>query len=202
MLNDLSGKQFGYLTVSHFAFSKKGQYYWYAKCDCGNEKIFRAGHLKSGHTVSCGCKSRRTIHGETGTRLYRIWCNIRSRCSKPSNPQYADYGGRGITVCSDWEDYTVFRDWALANGYSKELSIDRIDNNKGYCPSNCRWTTARTQANNTRKTRFLTYKDETHSVSEWARLLGIKQSTLNMRLNKYGWSVEDALGKAVKHYGS
>lgn len=125
------------------------------------------------------------------------------RCFNKNNPQYSIYGGRGITVCEEWRnDYIAFREWALSNGYDENLSIDRINNDGNYCPENCRWATAKEQANNTRKTRLITYCGETHSVSEWARILDIKQSTLSMRINKYGWDIEKALGKEVRNYGS
>jgi hypothetical protein len=143
-----------------------------------------------------------TTHGDKGTRLYYIWNNMKQRCINSHNPQFADYGGRGITVCEDWLKYECFRDWALNNGYSENLTIDRINNNSGYCPENCRWATPREQANNTRKVRLITYNGETHSVCEWSRILNIKQSTLNMRLNKYGWSAEEALRKEVRKYGT
>lgn len=127
---------------------------------------------------------------------------MRERCFNENNPEYGRYGGRGIDVCTEWAVYEAFRDWALANGYAENLSIDRIDNDGNYCPENCRWATAKQQANNTRKTHLITFNGETHSVSEWARILNIKQSTLRMRINNYGWSVEDALGKEVRKYGS
>ena len=144
----------------------------------------------------------RKIHGETHTRLYNIWANMKARCRNERNPEYKRYGERNIKICEDWLTYSNFRQWAISNGYNEKLSIDRIDNNGDYCPENCRWTTPKEQANNTRKTRFITIGDKTHSVSEWSRILGIKQSTLNMRLNKYGWSEEKALTKEAAKYGT
>ncbi len=201
-LCNLEGRRFGYLSVVRFSHSHNGHTYWFCICDCGKDIVVRGSHLKSGHSVSCGCKRGNISHQESKTRLYHIWNGMRERCSNSKNPQYDSYGARGIRVCSDWLSYVNFRDWSLANGYAENLSIDRIDNNGGYSPENCRWATAREQANNTRKTRFITYNGETHSISEWARKLGIKQSTLSMRINKYGWNAEDAFGKEVKKYGS
>lgn len=202
---DLTGKKFGHLTprLLHHISPSGGHAYWECDCDCGNTKIVRASHLKSGNVTSCGCIHPRRTHGETKTRLYHIWNNMRQRCSNPNIVEYRLYGGRGISVCEEWKNsYEAFRDWALKNGYSSNLSIDRKENDGNYTPDNCRWSTAIEQANNTRKTRFLTYNGETRSVSEWARTVGIKQSTLSMRLNKYMWSVEDALGKGVRNYVS
>jgi hypothetical protein len=112
--------------------------------------------MTSGHTVSCGCYSR-DIHVKhmTGkeSRLYRIWCGMNSRCSSPSNKSFANYGDRGISVCSEWSDFVNFEAWALTNGYADNLSIDRIDNDEGYAPANCRWATAKQQANNRRSNR-------------------------------------------------
>lgn len=105
----------------------------------------------------CGCSPRNKTHGESRTRLYTIWNDMRQRCGNINHPQYADYGGRGICVCPEWHDYQNFRNWALKNCYSDNLSIDRINNHLGYYPGNCRWVTAREQANNTRKTRLITY---------------------------------------------
>ena len=202
MLQDLSGKRFGNLTVVKLAHCHGGQAHWLCSCDCGKDAVVRGSHLRNGHTSSCGCKKGHIAHHESKTRLYSIWRNMLDRCFNTNNPQYKRYGARGILVCEEWFEYVPFRDWAMANGYDKSLSIDRIDNDGGYSPENCRWATAVQQANNTRKTRFITYNGETHSVSEWARILNIKQSTLNMRINKYGWSVEDALRKEVRKNGS
>lgn len=202
MVKDLAGMRFGHLTVVKLAHCHGGQAHWLCSCDCGKDTVVRSSRLRNGQTSSCGCKKGHITHHESKTRLYHIWRNMLDRCLNPKNPQYESYGARGIVVCDEWFEYVPFRNWALANGYSKELSIDRINNDGGYCPENCRWTTALQQANNTRKTRFITYNGETHSVSEWARILNIKQSTLSMRINKYGWSVEKALGKEIKKYVS
>ena len=200
--SDITGQRYGYLTVVEFSHILSGHAYWKCLCDCGNSTIVRGSHLKSNHTFSCGCKRGNPTHAESKTRLYNIWNNMRERCSNAKNPQYKDYGARGISVCDDWCNFELFRAWALSSGYSESLTIDRIENDKGYYPENCRWATSIQQANNTRKTRLITYNDETHSVSEWARILNIKQSTLNMRLNKYGWSVDKALGKDTRKHGS
>ncbi len=198
-IKDLTGKKFGRLTVEGYDHSARhGQTYWRCRCECGGLKIVRASHLKTGNVTSCGCVHPRRTHGGSKSRLYAIWNGMKGRCLNSNNPEFARYGGRGITICDLWRDsFWAFQSWAIANGYADGLSIDRVDNNGNYCPENCRWATAREQANNTRKTRLLTYNGETHSVSEWARILGVGQSTLNMRLNKYKWSVYDTLSKGV-----
>lgn len=143
-------------------------------------------------------------HGKRESRLYAVWNNMKARCRNPKDREYHRYGGRGIKICDEWlYDFQAFYDWAMKNGYDAtaprgQCTIDRIDNDGDYCPDNCRWTTAREQANNTRRTRFIDFNGEIHSVSEWSRILGIKQSTLNMRINKYGWSEEKALRTEVK----
>lgn len=201
-VKELTGRKFGNLTVVRFDSTQKGHAYWLCRCDCGNTKLARGSHLIHGNVSSCGCGKGHITHRESKTRLYTIWNDMRQRCENIKSPQYADYGGRGIFVCAEWHNYENFRKWAFENGYANNLTIDRIDNNGCYCPENCRWATAKEQANNTRKTHLITYNGETHSVSEWARLLNIKQSTLSMRINKYGWSADKALGKEVKKYGS
>ena len=137
--------------------------------------------------------SRRPKHREGNTRLYRIWSLMKQRCYNPKNHDYKSYGERGIIVCDEWFDYCCFRDWAIENGYSDELTIDRIDNNKGYFPNNCRWTTQKNQSRNKRNTRYLTMDGETKSLAEWVDITGIHKSTIRYRIHNMGWSTEMAL---------
>ena len=206
--DNIAGKTYGHLTVESFVSASKGHAYWLCRCDCGNYTVARGSHLKSGNVSSCGCRKGHITHGGSRARLYYVWSNMIARCSNPKNIGYSSYGGRGIKVCDEWlNDFQAFHDWAIANGYDEtaprgECTIDRIDNDGSYCPENCRWTTAKVQANNTRRTRFIEFDGECLSVSEWARRLGMNQSTLSMRINKYGWSADKALRKEVRNYGS
>lgn len=129
---------------------------WKCRCDCGNEITVIGSNLQSRHTTSCGCLKRlfpnATRHGESGTRLYHIWVNMRQRCNNPKNNNYKNYGGRGIEVCGEWEaDFAIFGKWAIQNGYADNLTLDRIDNDGNYEPNNCRWTTRLIQRHNQRR---------------------------------------------------
>lgn len=139
-------------------------------------------------------------HSGKGTRLYRIWLSMRNRCNNPKTPRYADYGGRGIKVCEEWDDFKTFHEWAIAHGYSENLTIDRIDNDKGYYPENCRWADSWVQANNTRHCHMIEYCGETHSLSEWARILHISRPCLNNRILHCGYSIERAFTEPVGMY--
>ena len=206
LYGDLIGKKFPNSRLTVLAIdteSESKNTKLICKCDCGAVRSILAYNLKSGHTQSCGCQSlenrvkARITHHCTGTRLYGIWSKMKDRCINPSNARFAYYGGINRTLCEEWHKFEPFRDWALANGYADNLTIDRIDNNKGYCPENCRWTTPREQANNTRKNRIIEYHGECHTLAEWSRIVNIKPITIAYRLNS-GWSVKDALFLPVK----
>ncbi len=133
-------------------------------------------------------------HGKTGSRLYEVWHHMKSRCYYTKNKNYNAYGGRGIAVCDEWKnDFMSFYNWAMENGYDDTLTIDRIDNNKGYEPSNCRWVDMKQQSRNRRNTRTITYKGETKPISEWCELLNLNYYTVISRLDRLGWSVERTL---------
>jgi hypothetical protein len=133
-------------------------------------------------------------HGKTNTKLYGVWSTMKSRCLNPNSASYKLYGKRGIKVCEEWaNDFQAFYEWAVSTGYHEGLSIDRIDTNGNYEPSNCRWADAKMQASNRRSSHIVTLNGESHTIAEWSKITGIKSSTLYMRLNKYGYSVDDAL---------
>ena len=196
---DLRGQKFGRLLVIERAGSNRGSITYLCRCECGNEVIVPTSSLRSGNTKSRGCLSRenllaqRTKHGKCGTRLYRIWKNMKARCLYKSVHTYKHYGGRGITVCTEWANsYPAFEKWAIANGYRDNLTIDRIDVNGNYCPENCKWVSMQEQANNTRKNHYIEFKGEKRTLSEWARLLNMPYSKLKYRIQA-GWALEDAL---------
>lgn len=156
-LIDLTGQRFGRLVVIKREPTVNRHTIWLCECDCGKFVSVDAGNLRSNHTTSCGCfqreatsQSNRT-HGKGHTRIWRIWECMKTRCYRKSYHAFRHYGGRGITICPEWKnDFQAFYDWAMANGYQDDLSIDRIDNDKGYSPDNCRWVTMAEQNNNKR----------------------------------------------------
>jgi hypothetical protein len=147
---------FGRLTVISEPFREGGRTKVLVRCECGTEKIVRVGDLKSGHTASCGCYQREqtigrhTTHGQTSTRLYKIWDDMKKRCT---HSRYKHYHGRGITVCEDWQTFEPFYQWSIENGYRDNLTIDRVNVNDNYEPGNCRWATRKVQNENQRKQR-------------------------------------------------
>ena len=207
---DLTGKKFGRLTcVAPNGKDKFNRTIWHCVCDCGNECDVRGYRMTNGNTKSCGCLHREglvrrnSIHslslGPSGkvSRLYQIWLAMKKRCGNPNDSGYQRYGGRGIEICNEWKDYKKFHEWSMDKGYSDELSIDRIDNNRGYEPENCRWVTNSIQQRNKRNNHLICFQGETKTLTEWSELAGMESSLLRYRL-KSGWSVENALLIPVK----
>lgn len=200
---DLSGQEFGRLKVIHYAGKdKQGHSLWLCSCNCGNSTVVAGYNLKSHKIISCGCARREhcgsmnLTHGHSNTRLYSIFSNMISRTENPRKPDFQFYGGRGITVCPEWRyDFPTFENWALRHGYAPGLTIDRIDNNRGYFPDNCRWVDRKKQAENRRGTVVLTFNGKSENVKNWARLLGVPASTLYGRIQR-GWSTEEVLKEA------
>lgn len=196
------GRRFGRFVVidkgpKHYKPSGQSCNTWLCKCECGNTKIVNGYCLRKGITKSCGCilkEGIRRTHGKSHTRLHNAWCHMRARCKDKNSKDYKDYGGRGITVCEEWDkSFESFYKWSMENGYTDELSIDRIDVNGNYEPSNCRWATNKEQARNTRKNRLLTFNGETKTMAEWSEITGLRPGTIQYRLDKIGWPVEKAL---------
>ena len=176
-LNDLTGKRYGKLVVTGRTSSKNGKTYWMCCCDCGNVKAIYAQDLIKGKTKSCGCLRKENAkkqgeknakHGMTHSRLWNIWCAMRQRCNYEKSPAYPNYGGRGISVCEQWNDFSSFQIWANETGYNDNLTIDRIDVNGDYSPENCRWTTYKEQENNRRNNRYVTICGCKKTLTQWA----------------------------------
>ena len=194
---DLTGKQFTYLTVLSRDYNPKyKRAMWKCLCKCGNVKTVSAYNLKKGYTRSCGCKkyeSHNVKHGMKHTRIYGIWTGINKRCFNPNSKGYKNYGGRGITMCDEWhKDFMSFYNWAISNGYQDNLTIERIDNNGNYCPQNCKWIVFEEQSRNRRNTIFIEYNGKRQTLVDWSKELNINPKTLYYRHSR-GWSAEKML---------
>lgn len=180
---DLAGRSFGRLTAMSPCRTLSGKYGWLCKCSCGNEKIIRTPDLINGHTQSCGCLFRDKVstHKLSKTPSYDIWSGMLRRCKNPRDKDYPNYGGRGIAVCNEWEDYPTFYQWMLDHGFVRGLTIDRIDNDKGYSPDNCRLLTMREQQQNRRNSISVTYGEVTKPLIEFSKDFGISYYTMYWR---------------------
>lgn len=210
-LIDLTGTRVGKLTVikraeDHIQKSGFHKIMWLCKCDCGNECIAYGQNLRSGKKIDCGCgdferrshlsRIQATKHGGSKTRLYRIWRSMHDRCDRQNCKEYRLYGARGISVCDEWKDFALFRKWAYENGYDPEAkrgkcTLDRIDVDGNYEPSNCRFVSQAVQCRNKRNNWMIEYNGKVQCLSDWAKELGIKRITLRRRLVS-GWSIERA----------
>lgn len=195
------GDAFGYLTVIARTPSKfVKQARWLCRCTCGVQKEFYTTHLRSKNTKSCGCRFRamqreaKVTHGLSGSPTHTTWTLMKQRCLNPNAPDYDKYGGRGITVCERWLSFANF--FADVGERPQGKTLDRVNNDVGYEPGNCRWATLVEQQANRRNTKTLTYKGETLPVSEWARRANMPNNRLHMRLRN-GWSPDRALGGKI-----
>lgn len=188
------GDRFGRITtVRQCGKNKWNDQLWECVCDCGTTKVVAAGKLKSGRTRSCGCLAREMhvrqleSHGITTggkPRTFTIWCGMKARCLNPKATSYPNYGGRGIKLCDEWLEFKSFHEWAMANGYSDDKQIDRIDNDGPYSHENCRWVTRSANQRNTRRTHLITLNGKTQCASAWIEELGVSKSTFYADLKK------------------
>ncbi|WP_114752346.1 hypothetical protein [Pleomorphovibrio marinus] len=197
MINIISGTKHNKLTIlSEVDDNRKGRFVL-CICDCKNKTTVNLASLRSGHVKSCGClrphitKPTRT-HCMSKTRIYRIWRNIKTRCFNKKVRSYEHYGARGISICDEWMDFIPFYEWSKKSGYKSNLTIERIDFNKDYCPENCTWIPLKDQAKNTRYAVLIDYMGEKKCIAEWCRVLNISaRMVVARRLS--GWSDYDAL---------
>ena len=197
------GQRFG-----RFVIESVGRY-CLCLCDCGTRKDVRRDHLKTGMSQSCGClhserssartknlHKANTRHGESKSRLYSVWQNIKGRCHRPEHKFYQYYGARGIEVSQEWRE--SFEQFIFDMGERPDgMTLERIDNNRGYSKENCRWATRKEQSNNTRANRRIEHDGMSLTITEWAIKLGIHRNTLNERLRS-GWSIKSALCTPIR----
>lgn len=201
---DLVGEKFWKLTVlERVENSNTGKSQWLCKCDCGNKVIVIGPNLKNGNTRSCGCwrmsEDKKDYNGHIWkTRLYSIWCGMKSRCYNTKFPKYISYGARKIQICEEWKtNYKAFEQWALNNGYREDLTIDRIDVNGNYEPANCRWITNEEQARNKTNGIMVTYNGETKQLIKWCEELQLSYVAIYTRFIR-GWSVDRMFTEPVQ----
>lgn len=183
------GNKYGNLTVINCGGTDNGYMSWICKCDCGNIVKVRGSNLRNGNTTSCGCYQKenppRLTHGKTNNRIYKIWSCMKTRCSNPNSNRHESYLDKGIKICEDWLIFENFYEWSINNGYKYNFSIDRIDNNGNYEPSNCRWADSETQSNNKSNNHVLTYNNESLTVTQGERKFGLYRGKINKYLKKH-----------------
>lgn len=203
---DLTGKKFYYLLVlNKTRKDKNGHWYWKCKCDCGNIKEILGSHLIQGNVKSCGCynskRASKFCKDKTiipNKRIMYIWQSIKQRCYNQKSISYKNYGAKGIKICDEWKNNPkLFYTWSIKNGYRDDLTIDRINSDKDYCPENCRWVDWKTQMRNTNRNVIITYKEETNCVKYFIDKYNLNKFAIYSRLRKK-WNVKDAIEKPVK----
>lgn len=193
---DLTGQTYNFLTVLREVETRKGLRFWECRCDCGTITVVQQGAIRSGNTKGCGCRVNAPKHGMSKTPTFSSWVNMKSRCLYEKAPNYAEYGGRGITVCDRWLE--SFENFLADMGVAPpKHSIERLDVNGNYDPSNCKWATKSEQNNNKRTNHVLTYQGRTQTATQWARELHMSKSVILGRLNRSGWTVEQTLSTPI-----
>ena len=210
---DITGNRYGRLTVireverMRYA-SGNSHRVWECLCDCGNIIRCTTDRLRRGNTKSCGCLRKEITskknykHGGTKTKLYRIWAEMNGRCFCKTNKAYKNYGARGIRVCDEWrKNFSLFRSWAMSNGYQEGLTIERIDNNGNYCPDNCKWIPKSEQSKNRRNCHLITFNGKTQTLSEWSRELHVDRECVRNKEKILGdWTLAlEAVLNSPKH---
>jgi len=182
---NLIGKEFNSLRV--IAFSHKDQYgslMWLCRCQCGRETVVRSTALKRGDIKSCGCQSKSRKHGLNKHKLYNVWQGIKTRCSNPKSNRYKYYGGKGVKICEEWLDFSVFFNWAISHGYREGLTLDRKNRDANYEPENCQWVSYQQQNLHKSDQKRIIYQNAEYTVKEVAKLTKIPESTLYHRLRR------------------
>lgn len=210
-IKDLTGQKFGRLTVVGLADTDTRKTFWVCKCDCGNFKTVRSDSLQNGRIKSCGClkleQDKKNLNSTSakkkflqtgakvgGTRLYGIWIGMKGRCYNEHDARYDRYGRRGISVCKEWkENFEAFHNWAISNGYSDNLTIDRIDNNGNYSPENCRWATPKEQSRNRSTNINITIGNSTRTLTEWCEIFELDSGIVFSRYKRNGFIGIDEL---------
>lgn len=194
---DITGERYNNLTV--IEFDKKINK-WKCKCDCGNITYVSKSNLRGGGVKSCGCLRHKPTHTHnlSHTKIYQIWNGMKNRCYNPNLVDYKNYGARGITVCNEWRNsFETFYEWAIKNGYKEGLTIERIDNNDGYKPNNCKWITKGEQVNNRRNCCLYTYQDKTQTLAQWCKELNLNYALMHDRIRMRNWDFEKAVKTPV-----
>ena len=189
------GQKHGKLTILR-VYRENGETMCDCQCDCGNAKKTYASKVIHGEISSCGCMRGNKKHGKQGTRLYRIWQAMKIRCRNPNAANYKYYGGKGVSYCTDWEAFEPFEKWAMAHGYADDLSIDRIDVNGNYEPSNCRWATWKEQCNNKTSNIIIEHGSEKYSLKEFCYTFGLSYSAILTSLRRGRTTLQDIANKA------
>lgn len=201
---DLTGQTFNMITVMGYSRTtgtgQRKRALWWGRCECGSVKEYRTDILKDPRYVSCGCFNKikpvnspkfEYKHGDAKTKQYHQWASMKDRCKNPNNRNYKHYGGRGITYHPEWERWENFKAWMLSSGYEDGLTLERINVDGNYEPSNCCWITKSEQTNNTRRTVLYSYNGVTQNINQWAKTLGVNKNTLWYGLRKRNLTIEE-----------